>query len=81
MMPGNHPRKLFVAANPWPLAARAQSEGLPTKGRFFEADIPEDRVYVVDVDELLRGLNDIALRIASREEKFAAPELWDGSGR
>lgn len=43
--------KLFVAANPWLLAAAAKRLGYPTE-RFAEADVPDDLVYVIDLDAL-----------------------------
>ena len=44
--------KLYVAANPWPLAAVAKREGLPTD-RFRESDfVPDDKVYILDLDAL-----------------------------
>lgn len=42
--------KLFVAANPWPLAAQAHREGLATD-RFVESDlVPDGQVFVIDLD-------------------------------
>ncbi len=44
--------KVFVAANPWPLAAQAKREGLPTD-RFRESDlVPDGQVLVFDLDAL-----------------------------
>lgn len=44
--------KLFFAANPWPLAAAAKRQGLPTD-RFRESDlIPDGQVIVFDLDAL-----------------------------
>lgn len=43
--------KLFVAANPWPLAAEAQKRGYQTD-RFVEGNVPDDIVYVIDLDVL-----------------------------
>lgn len=43
---------LFVALNPWPLAAEAKRRGLATD-RFRESDhVPEGKVYVIDLDAL-----------------------------
>ncbi len=45
--------KVFLAANPWPLAAEANRRGLPID-RFFESDlVPEGQVLIVDLDKLL----------------------------
>lgn len=45
--------KRFVAANPWPLAAEFKRRGLPTDG-FQESDyVPDDKVYIIDLDLLL----------------------------
>jgi hypothetical protein len=50
--------KLFVAANPWPLAAEAKRQGLPTD-RFRESDlVPEDQVLVFDLDKLFAPIED-----------------------
>lgn len=50
--------KLFVAANPWPLAAQAHREGLATD-RFVESDlVPDGQVFVVDLDAV-RGVVEV----------------------
>ncbi len=44
--------KRFIAANPWPLAAIAKDLGLRTD-QFRESNyVPDDVVYVIDLDAL-----------------------------
>lgn len=44
--------KLFVAVNPWPLAAEAKRQSYPTD-RFRESDfVPDGQVVIFDLDKL-----------------------------
>lgn len=54
--------KVFLAANPWPLAAAAKREGYDTD-RFRESDlVPDGQVIIFDLDKF--------------NELCALPEVW-----
>lgn len=54
--------KLFVAANPWPIAAAAKRAGYATD-RFRESDFVEDgKVLIIDLDAL-----NVALELPERD--------------